>query len=57
MGKKMSQITEIIGQDGSRLAELLVRRSRDAYGIKRRTSAFNTDRIGCLFRDPRRSVP
>ncbi len=38
-------ITGITGQDGSYLAELLLRKSYKVYGIQRRTSLFNTTRI------------
>ena len=50
-GKK-ALITGITGQDGSYLAELLLGKGYDVHGIVRRSSSFNTDRIGHLYRDP-----
>tara|TARA_B100001059_G_C17838451_1_gene590058 strand:- start:7752 stop:8771 length:1020 start_codon:yes stop_codon:yes gene_type:complete len=38
-------ITGITGQDGSYLAELLLKKNYKVYGIQRRTSLFNTTRI------------
>ena len=45
-------ITGITGQDGSYLAELLLRKGYEVHGIKRRASSFNTDRIDHLYQDP-----
>ena len=45
-------ITGITGQDGSYLAELLLKKGYDVHGIKRRASSFNTDRIDHLYQDP-----
>jgi GDPmannose 4,6-dehydratase len=45
-------ITGITGQDGSYLAELLLAKGYDVYGLVRRSSSFNTDRIDHLYRDP-----
>jgi len=45
-------ITGITGQDGSYLAELLLQKSYEVHGIKRRASSFNTDRIDHLYQDP-----
>jgi GDPmannose 4,6-dehydratase len=50
-GKK-ALITGITGQDGSYLAELLLGKGYDVHGVVRRSSSFNTDRIGHLYRDP-----
>lgn len=49
---KRALITGITGQDGSYLAELLVKKGYEVHGIKRRTSLFNTDRIDHLYQDP-----
>ena len=51
MAKKVL-ITGITGQDGSYLAELLLEKSYEVYGIIRRSSSFNTARIDHLFQDP-----
>ena len=48
---KKALITGITGQDGSYLAELLLEKGYDVYGIKRRSSSFNTDRIDHLYQD------
>jgi GDPmannose 4,6-dehydratase len=45
-------ITGITGQDGSYLAEFLLKRGYEVHGIIRRASWFNTDRIDHLYRDP-----
>ena len=45
-------ITGITGQDGSYLAESLLKKGYEVHGIKRRASSFNTDRIDHLYQDP-----
>ena len=50
--RKIALITGITGQDGSYLAELLLKKDYEVHGIKRRTSLFNTDRIDHLYQDP-----
>ena len=49
---KKALITGITGQDGSYLAEFLLKKNYEVHGIKRRTSLFNTDRIDHLYQDP-----
>jgi GDPmannose 4,6-dehydratase len=49
---KRALITGITGQDGSFLTELLLEKGYEVYGIIRRSSSFNTDRIGHLYHDP-----
>ena len=49
---KKALITGITGQDGSYLADFLLRKGYEVHGIKRRTSLINTDRIDHLFQDP-----
>jgi len=49
---KKALITGITGQDGSYLAELLLEKGYEVYGIIRRSSSFNTGRIDHLYRDP-----
>jgi GDPmannose 4,6-dehydratase len=46
---KTALITGITGQDGSYLAELLLSKGYIVYGIKRRSSSFNTDRVDPLY--------
>ena len=45
-------ITGITGQDGSYLAEFLLRKGYEVHGLIRRSSQFNTSRIDHLYRDP-----
>jgi GDPmannose 4,6-dehydratase len=52
VNKKVALITGITGQDGSYLAEFLLKKGYEVHGIKRRTSLFNTDRIDHLYHDP-----
>ncbi|RAZ49856.1 GDP-mannose 4,6-dehydratase [Campylobacter hyointestinalis] len=49
--QKVALITGITGQDGSYLAEFLLKKGYEVHGIKRRTSLFNTDRIDHLYKD------
>ncbi len=49
---KKALITGITGQDGSYLAELLLGKGYEVYGIIRRSSSFHTGRIDHLYRDP-----
>ena len=44
-------ITGITGQDGSYLAELLLKKGYRVYGLVRRTSTFNDERIHHLLSD------
>jgi len=50
--QKVALITGITGQDGSYLAEFLLKKGYIVHGIKRRSSMFNTDRIDHLYEDP-----
>jgi GDPmannose 4,6-dehydratase len=45
----VSLITGISGQDGSYLAELLLKYGHEVHGIIRRSSSFNTGRIDHIF--------
>jgi len=45
-------ITGITGQDGSYLAEFLLRKGYEVHGMVRRSSTFNTARIDHLYQDP-----
>jgi len=49
---KKAIITGITGQDGSYLAEFLLKKGYEVHGIKRRSSSFNTQRIDHLYQDP-----
>ncbi len=54
---KVALITGITGQDGSYLAEFLLKKDYLVHGIKRRTSLFNTDRIDHIYEDPHNPNP
>ena len=47
-----SIITGITGQDGSYLAESLLNKGHKVYGIVRRSSSFNTERIDHIYNNP-----
>jgi GDPmannose 4,6-dehydratase len=49
---KRALVTGITGQDGSFLAELLLKKGYEVFGITRRSSSFNTGRIDHLYQDP-----
>ena len=49
---KVALITGITGQDGSYLAELLIKKGYEVHGIIRRHSTISTTRIDSLFEDP-----
>lgn len=53
MKKKKALITGITGQDGSYLAELLLKKGYEVHGIIRRSSSFNTERIDHLHSNPK----
>lgn len=49
---KKALVTGITGQDGSYLAELLLEKGYEVWGIMRRSSSFHTGRIDHLYKDP-----
>ena len=49
--KKKALISGVTGQDGSFLAELLLKKGYEVHGIIRRASTFNTSRIDHIFQD------
>ena len=50
--KKTALIFGITGQDGSYLAEFLLKKGYSVHGVKRRSSSINTGRIDKLYQDP-----
>jgi len=50
--KKIALITGVTGQDGSYLAEFLLKKKYFVHGIKRKSSFFNTQRIDHIYVDP-----
>jgi GDPmannose 4,6-dehydratase len=49
--KRKAFITGITGQDGSYLAEILLEKDYEVYGMIRRSSSFNTARVDHIFGD------
>ena len=49
--KKVAIITGITGQDGSYLADFLIKKNYEVHGIVRRASTLNTARISHLYED------
>ncbi len=56
MSKKVALITGVTGQDGSLLANFLLRKNYKVYGIRRRSSSFNTARVDHLFFKNNKSI-
>ena len=52
MKKKIALVTGITGQDGSYLAEFLLKKNYIVHGLIRKTSSFNTSRIDHIYIDP-----
>ena len=50
--KKKALIFGITGQDGSYLAEFLLKKKYEVHGVKRRSSSINTGRIDHIYQDP-----
>ncbi len=57
MDKKIALITGVTGQDGAYLAEYLLGKGYLVWGIKRRSSSFNTERVNHLYKDPHEDNP
>ncbi|MCA9473787.1 MAG: GDP-mannose 4,6-dehydratase [Nitrospirales bacterium] len=55
--RKKALITGITGQDGSYLADFLLAKGYEVYGIIRRSSSFNTGRIDQIYQDPHVTNP
>ncbi len=52
MKKKIALIFGITGQDGSYLADFLLKKKYIVHGVKRRSSSLNTSRIDHIYQDP-----
>lgn len=52
---KRALVTGVTGQDGSYLAELLLGKGYEVWGVIRRSSSFNTGRINHIYQDPHES--
>ena len=55
--KKIALITGITGQDGSYLAEFLLKKNYVVHGLIRKSSSFNTKRIDHIYEDPHEPSP
>ena len=51
---KIALLTGITGQDGSYLAEFLLKKGYVVHGIIRRSSSINTSRINHIYEDPQK---
>ena len=52
MKNKVALIFGITGQDGSYLAQLLLKKKYMVHGVKRRSSSLNTGRVDHIYQDP-----
>jgi len=50
--EKRALITGVTGQDGAYLTEFLLKKGYRVWGIKRRSSSFNTGRVDSFYQDP-----
>ncbi len=50
--KKKALIFGITGQDGSYLAEYLLKKNYIVHGVKRRSSTINTERVNHIYQEP-----
>ena len=55
MQKKVALIFGITGQDGSYLADFLLKKKYEVHGVKRRSSSLNTSRIDHIYQDTHES--
>ena len=49
--KKKALIFGITGQDGSYLAEFLLKKKYIVHGVKRRSSTINTERVDHIYQE------
>ena len=52
MKNRVALIFGITGQDGSYLAQLLLKKKYTVHGVKRRSSSLNTGRVDHIYQDP-----
>ena len=52
---KTALIFGITGQDGSYLAEFLLKKKYTVHGIKRKSSSINTDRIDHIYANKKKN--
>tara|TARA_X000000950_G_scaffold130820_1_gene163263 strand:- start:860 stop:1897 length:1038 start_codon:yes stop_codon:yes gene_type:complete len=51
MKKKVALIFGVTGQDGAYLSKLLLKKNYKVYGVKRRSSIINTQRVDDIYKD------
>ena len=51
MKKKIALIFGVTGQDGAYLSKFLLKKGYKVYGVKRRSSIINTQRIDDIYKD------
>ena len=56
MGNKKALIFGVTGQDGAYLSKFLLKKKYDVFGVKRRSSSLNTQRIDDIYVDPHRKT-
>ena len=49
--KKIALIFGITGQDGSYLADFLLKKNYEVHGVKRKSSSLNTSRVDHIYDD------
>jgi len=54
---KRALVTGITGQDGSYLAEFLLKKGYEVHGLVRRSSTFSTERLDHIYQDPHEANP
>ena len=55
MKKKIALIFGITGQDGSYLAEFLLKKKYQVHGVKRKSSSLNTERVDHIYNNEKNS--
>ena len=56
MKNKKALIFGVTGQDGAYLSKFLLKKKYDVFGVKRRSSSLNTQRIDDIYVDPHRKT-
>ena len=56
MTNKKALIFGVTGQDGAYLSKFLLKKKYDVFGVKRRSSSLNTQRIDDIYIDPHRKT-
>ena len=51
MKKRVALIFGVTGQDGAYLSKFLLKKNYKVYGVKRRSSIINTQRVDDIYKD------